>query len=107
MKYVLNGREVSREEWLRNAKGIDEVLASGVTGLGQSSAGWPMRSVSCGVHPSQREQAIEDARRRGVPTDFDERGRAIFTDPGHRKRYARAIGFQDLSENNISRIERD
>lgn len=106
-RYYRGGKEVTREEWLEGSAGLEEIFASGQTGLGQTPAGWPMLSDSMGVHPLQRQEAIDQARSLGVPTDFNERGQAVLRDPMHRKRLARALGFQDLSENNISRMERD
>lgn len=106
-RYYRGGKEVTREEFLQGSAGLEEIFASGETGMGQSSAGWPMVSNSMAVHPSQRAEAIEQARRLGVPTDFNDRGQPVLRDPMHRKRLASALKFQDLSENNISRIERD
>lgn len=106
-RYYRGGKEVTREEFLQGAAGLEEIFASGETGLGQAPAGWPMVSSSMGVHPKQRAEAIAQAKRLGVPTDFNEKGQAVLRDPMHRKRLARALGFQDLSENNISRMERD
>lgn len=106
-RYYRGGKEVTREEFLQGSAGLEEIFASGETGMGQTPAGWPMVSNSLGVHPKQRKEAIDQAARLGVPTEFNERGQAVLRDPMHRKRLTRALGFQDLSENNISRIERD
>lgn len=45
------------------------------------------------VHPKQRMEAIEDAKRKGVPTDFNSKGQPIFTSSRHFRAYARAYGF--------------
>jgi hypothetical protein len=63
--------------------------------LTRPPANWPMESDALGVHESQIEQARAESVRVGVPTDFTRDGRAILTSPGHRKRYAEAIGFFD------------
>ncbi len=64
----------------------------------QASTGdqaWPIHSDAVGVLPSQREEAIAEAARVGVPTDFDHQGRAILRSREHRKRYCEALGFYD------------
>lgn len=61
------------------------------------SAGWPIHSNAAGVDPSQVPEAMEAAKKRGVPTRFDERGRPIFTGPLHRKEYCEKVrGFYDM-----------
>lgn len=56
---------------------------------------WPMVSTSMGVSPRQRKEAYEESVKMGVPTRFDEKGRAVFETRGQRKRYAQAMGFRD------------
>ena len=57
----------------------------------------PIVSNSAGVHPSQVEQARESAKKRGVPTDFDSKGRPIFTSRKHRKDYCEKVrGLHDM-----------
>lgn len=58
--------------------------------------GWPLHSDSAGVHPAQRQEAYDDSVRNGVPTVFDELGRAVFTDRAHRRRYLRTYKLRDL-----------
>lgn len=58
---------------------------------------WPLLSDAAGVQPDQIPEAMEHARKVGIPTDFTPDGRAIFTDRGHRKRYCEAIGLYDRS----------
>ena len=58
-------------------------------------AGWPMRSEALAVHPEQRGEATEAAKKAGVPTYFDRIGRPVFTDQGHRKAYMKAFGYRD------------
>jgi hypothetical protein len=40
---------------------------------------------------------MEDARRNGVPTEFDADGCPIFTGPRHRNKYLRSVGMFDRS----------
>lgn len=57
--------------------------------------GYPIKSVALGVHPDQVPSAREQAKAKGVPTDFTPGGRPILRDAGHRKRYLKAFGFHD------------
>lgn len=64
--------------------------------LPRSCSAWPMKSDALGVLPEQIPEAMEEARRHGVPTEFDPHtGEAILTSPGHRKRYAEMYGIYD------------
>jgi len=56
---------------------------------------WPLYSDAAGVNPDQIPEAVAEARRCGVPTDFTSDGCAIFTDPAHRRRYCEAHGLYD------------
>lgn len=58
---------------------------------------WPMLSDALGVNPVQVREAEEHARSIGIPTSFTADGRAILESPGHRRRYAQALGFMDRS----------
>lgn len=62
---------------------------------GHLPACWPMRSEALAVHPEEREQAIADAKKAGVPTYFDRHGRPVFESAGHRKRYCEQFGYFD------------
>lgn len=73
--------------------------------VGQSSAGWPRVSDSMAVHPKQAKEAYEQSVRLGVPTEFLPTGQPVITDPGHQRRYAKALGYVDLCErNNTSHV---
>lgn len=108
IKYISNGKEVTREEFTKNSR-LDEVFESGETGLGQSSSGWPRTSFSMGVHPDQIPAAMEKARRMGVPTEFSNSGEPILTSPTHQKRYAKQVlGYEDLGTRvNTGRLTRE
>lgn len=56
---------------------------------------WPMLSDALGVNPDQISEAEAHSRSIGIPTHFTADGRAILESPGHRKRYAEALGFFD------------
>lgn len=51
------------------------------------------KSDALAVHPNQIKEATEDARKKGVPTDFSEDGRPIFTSRRHLRDYCVAYGF--------------
>jgi hypothetical protein len=88
----IEGKEVSREEFdaALPAKPLEGPPA------GPSTSGWPLLSDAMAVHPLDIQEAMDDARRKGVPTNFDpEDGRAEFRDRGHRRDYLRAYGKHD------------
>lgn len=58
---------------------------------------WPLYSEAAGVVPEQIGEAREECRKAGVPTEFTTDGRAVFTDPGHRRRYMKHAGLRDLA----------
>lgn len=58
-------------------------------------AGWPMASEALAVHPRQRKEATEDAKKKGVPTYFDRHGRPVFRSQGHRSAYLKAYNKID------------
>lgn len=72
-----------------------DIVAEQRTVTTEKHANWPMKSDALGVHPSQIEEAREESRKMGVPTDFTKDGRAILTSARHRKRYAEAHGIYD------------
>jgi len=90
-KYVLNGKTVTRKEFLRGAPG----LRAGEPCFVASTRGWPLVSEAMGVHPSQVQAVMADDRRKGVPTDYTRDGCPIFTSRAHRKRYCEAHGYFD------------
>lgn len=81
----LDGREVSQAEW-------DEAFPPRTGGAGPCSlSAVPINySDSVAVHPKQVAEAIEDARKKGVPTDFLPDGRPVFTSRAHQKAYIKA-----------------
>lgn len=91
MKYFLSGVEVTREGYDRRLpdKPIEEPLPAQTAGI------WPMYSEAMAVHPKQIAEATEDARKKGVPTEFDQLGRAKLTNRAHRKAYNKAYGYHD------------
>lgn len=62
-----------------------------------AKSGWPLHSEAAGVWPGQVKEAEAHAASVGVPTKFDGQGRAVFTDPAHRRRFLKAHGLHDRS----------
>lgn len=92
MKYRLNGKEVTLKEFRKGNKGID---FKGGCVRTQLSSTWPQHSDAMGVNELQRKDAYNESVRCGVPTHFDEQGRAVFNSPGHRRKYCEALGYYD------------
>jgi hypothetical protein len=89
--YEIDGMRVSRARFYRVFRPVSDAGAPGASLLGWK----PLSSEAAAVHPDQIEEAREDARRLGVPTEFDPEGRPIFTSRSHRRAYLRAYGFHD------------
>lgn len=54
---------------------------------------WPLHSVGASVHPKQIPQFTEHLKRSGVPTQFDPKGRPVFTSPSHQHKALQAMGL--------------
>lgn len=61
------------------------------------SMGWkkPIESDALAIHPDQIPEAEAHAEKHGVPTQFIEDGRPIFTSREHRRKYMRSVGVHD------------
>lgn len=99
--YKVNGVEMTKAEFDRRFRkkqlhgGIDEILKSRQAPGGDQPSCWPMKSRALGVHTSQRKEAYEKSVALGVPTEFDEKGHAIFRDREHRRKYCQATNKGD------------
>ncbi len=90
-RYLIDNREVSKDDFDLAFPPVKDAGGSGLFG-------WkPILSEALAVHPEQVQEAIEDAKKKGVPTDFLPDGRAVLTSRSHRKAYLRAYGFHDRS----------
>lgn len=88
-RFFADGREVTREEF-------DRLFPPRPAGDGSGLIGWkPVVSDALAVHPGQVAEATEDAKRKGVPTDFLPDGRPILRSRQHRRAYLKAYGFHD------------
>lgn len=87
-KYMLGNREVTKEEF-------DQAFPDKPIGNGQGLTSFkPLASDALAVHPSQVSEATEDAKRKGVPTEFMPDGRPVFKSSRHFRDYARQYGFR-------------
>lgn len=94
--YFLDYNEVSEEEYRK----IYPMPANDGGAFGtSSSAAWPIRSDGAAVHPDQREEAMADAKKKGVDTYFDRLGRPEFTSQQHQRKYLRAYGMHNNDDN--------
>jgi hypothetical protein len=60
---------------------------------GDALVGWKeLHCEALGVHPKQIKEAEADAKRKGVPVDFDKQGRPVFTSRKQYKAYCNAYG---------------
>lgn len=63
---------------------------------GLTSAEWPIHSNALAVNPPQAKQYEEFAKKHGVPTRFDEKGKPVFTGTKHQRKYCKLIGALNL-----------
>jgi len=91
--YWVNGKEVSEKEFdrrMNSAKASKPIARP--RGM---KRGYPIKSVACAVHSTQRDEAMEHDRKLGVPTEYTPGGRPIWRDAVHRKKWIKANGFFD------------
>lgn len=96
--YKVDGREVSKAEYDR-LFAADRAALPQVSEARASTAkgkGWPRKSDSMAVHPSQRKEAMAEADKLGVPTHYEDDGRPIIRDRNHNRRLAQALGYHSL-----------
>ena len=90
--YFVDGKPVSEKKF-------DALIKK--SGLGKpgcpmaANARYPKLSKSAAVHKSQVKEAIEEARKRGVPTDYAATGEPVFTSRAHQKRFTKAHGMHN------------
>lgn len=87
--YKINGKEVSRSEFLKARKVRLGVPYSAKTFTDERC----IVSEAAGVHPDQIADSVEHAKRNGVPTHFDSEGRPHFKSFRHQERYLNLIGM--------------
>jgi hypothetical protein len=92
--YFIQGREVTKAQF-------DKALPDGEAGIDTRAErksrkrAWPIKSEGAAVHPKQRMEAIEFAKKRGVPTYHDRHGRPVFTSQRHQDAYLKLVGMHN------------
>lgn len=86
MRYVWDKK---KQTWVE----ADSENSPSPNAVGQ--VGWPIVSDALAVHHDQVPEAIADAKKRGVPTEFRRDGRPILRDRSHRKAYLKAYEMHD------------
>ena len=94
IRYYLDGEEVSEKVY--RARHHEPLNEDGIPG-GTQLTGWPIVSDALKVHPKRRQEAIDDAIAKHVPTEFTPMGQPILRDRAHRRAYLKAYGFHDNS----------
>lgn len=98
VEYYIDGKPVSQEEHDRAfPPRLDEVLSCNAPYANPLWAGGAWNSDALRVHPDQRQEAIEFARRAGVPTHYREDGTPEVLDRSHRRRLLQIQGMHDNS----------
>lgn len=95
-KYWLDGKEVD-EATYRERYPLPK--SGGGAPRGAKASSYPYAADSLGVHPDQRQEAMEDAASRGVPTRFTEDGSIVWESRQHQKQYCQAYGYVNKDEN--------
>ena len=95
MRYMLNGREVSRNEFFAEKKGIKGILKTGR--MPCQGTGWPMYSDALGCNANEIEAQTKELHKHGLHADFDKEGRMKLESRGHRKQMCEFFGLKDLN----------
>ena len=93
--YLLDGQVVTKEEF---EAAFPDREVSADFGVGSLHSGWPLRSEGAAVHPKQRQEAMDSAVAKGVPTYFDRAGRPVFTSRSHQLRYLKAYNMHNRDD---------
>lgn len=88
-RYLIDGIEVPKAE-------ADRLFPPRTIGDGSGlSSIKPKASDALAVHPDQVAEAVESAKRKGVPTEFLPDGRPVIRSRAHQKAYLKAYGFHN------------
>lgn len=91
MKYVVNGKVVTREEFMRGAKGIQDGPPRCRRPGQYPKASWAMGLSDAG----QVKEAQEILAKNGVTCDFNKHYEPIFDSLRHQQSYMRALGYHN------------
>jgi hypothetical protein len=92
-EYFVEGKRVTKAEFDRTFP--SKPIQGGMTVFGEADWSRPIDSYALAVHPTQVQEAMQDAAKKGVHTEFLPDGRPRFKSRNHRKQYMRAYGFFD------------
>jgi hypothetical protein len=72
-----------------------ELFSTGIAyaGVEKERHNNPKACKALKVHPSQVKEAIDDARKKGVPTNFTKEGLPEFDNRRHQAKYLKAYGY--------------
>lgn len=94
--YSIDGLEVNEREYKRSLLPVKDAPR---LKLGTTRVMKPMLSDPLGVPLRDIPAAAEEARRRGVPIEFDKQGRAVFHTRAQQRAYCREFGLINKDEN--------
>ena len=92
-EYFLDGKAVSQRTYEKRYPPVERT--GGRNLMTQSTTAYPKTSDGMAVHPNQREEAMADAKAKGVDTFFNEQGQPVFTSRLHQKQYIARYGFHN------------
>lgn len=91
-EFFIDGKRVTKAKYERAMAKAKK--PSG--GAHWNGLGWkPVISDSLAVNPEQVQEFIDDAKKMGVPTDFQPTGEPIFTSTDHKRRYCKAYHMRE------------
>lgn len=96
-KCIIKEKEVLSDTGLEKGEEIIywRDVVSEQKGVKSFPKNYPQHSDAMGCHPEDAQEAYNESVKMGIPTKFDNEGRAIFESAGHRKQYCEAFGFGD------------
>ncbi len=62
--------------------------------------GYPIKSVALATTPKGVKRAMQEAERRGVPTEYTPDGACVLRDPAHRRAFLKAFHIHDRNSFN-------
>lgn len=90
-RYYIDNREVSKRDF--DSAFPDKPLHDGDFGGLSGKSTRPKLSEALAVHPKQVQEATDDAKKKGVPTEFAPDGRPVIRSRAHQKAYVKAYRF--------------
>lgn len=93
--FLIDGKPVSKKKFDATIKPPPVVrrFRTQRAAKSRAKACWPIISDALAVHPIDREAAEADAKKKGVPTEFQADGRPVIRNSVHQKAYIKAYGF--------------